>query len=230
MHYQFIDTQSADDFTHRAVELLTHHIQRAIETHGSCVMGLSGGSTPRPIYEALGKQPLNWSKVFVFLIDERHVDPSSEDSNQKLVRDTLLKHAHIPEENMVFPDTALPVHDCVKKYAEDLKAQWENRLPDISVLGMGPDGHIASLFPLLTEKETHERALALHTTTDRFAVHDRITVGLHVIAAIDTHLFLLKGDEKKRVWDEMIASQDNLHRWPAKFVIQSSDVTALWTA
>lgn len=229
MHYSFIETQSTDDFTHRAVEMLAHHITRGIEIHGSCIIGLSGGSTPRPVYEALGTMHLDWSKVSVFLIDERYIDAKSTDSNQKLVRETLLKHAAIPDANIVFPDTRLPVHECVKKYGDDLRAQWENRLPDIAVLGMGDDGHIASLFPPLMDTQTHERALVMHTTTDRFAVHDRITVSLHVIAAIDSHLFLLKGMEKKRVWDEMIASHEDLHRWPAKFMIQTSDVTALWT-
>jgi len=237
VHYSFIETQSADDFTHRSVEFLAHHIRRATETHGSCILGLSGGSTPRPIYDALGKQPLDWSKVSVFLIDERYIDASSADSNLRLVRDTLLKHAAIPEENIVFPDTSLPIHECVKKYGEDLRAQWIDRLPDMTLLGMGDDGHIASLFPPLTDDTLSDRALVLHTTTPLneqgapcFPVHERITLSLHVIAAIDLHLMILKGTAKKNVWDEMITSREDLRRWPAKFVIQSSDVTTLWSA
>ncbi len=227
MHLSLIETLSESDFTHLSVELLTHRINVSIAERGQCILGLSGGSTPRPVYEELGRQAIDWKRVFVHLIDERYVPANHQDSNQRLVRDTLLMSAKIPEANLVFPDTTLPLDECVRDYDGQLRALWTEHLTDINVLGMGNDGHIASLFPPVEAHHLDDTELVAHTTTDQFIVHDRITLTLNPICGAGSHIFLLKGADKKRVWEDMIASTEPESRWPAKRILEQEEVVVV---
>jgi|CXWL01.1.fsa_nt_gi 6-phosphogluconolactonase len=226
-HLQLIETLTESDFTHRAVELLTHRINASITELNACILGLSGGSTPRPVYEMLGRQSIDWNRVSVHLIDERYVPATHQDSNQRLVRDTLLLNAKIPEANLFFPDTSLPLEECIRDYDGKLRALWTDHLTDINVLGMGPDGHIASLFPPVEPHHMDDTELVAHTTTDAFVIHDRITLTLNPIAAANSHVFLLKGADKKRVWEDMMASAEGETRWPGKRIADQEDVTVI---
>lgn len=223
-----IHTSSAIDFTQKSVEVITAKINACITERGACIIGLSGGSTPQPVYALLGQQDIEWNKVSIFLLDERFVPADHADSNQKMVRDTLLAHAAIPKLNICFPDTSIHIGSCIQLYTIDLQRQWFNHLPDLMILGMGTDGHIASLFPPIADDLMDDTRLIAHTTTDAFAVHDRVTLTLNPIAAANAHLFLLKGDYKKRVWEEMRASNEDEHRWPAKRILEQPDVTAIF--
>ncbi len=237
MLLDFIKTSDSQDFTSRAVTFLVEKINAAIAERGECIVGLSGGSTPKPIYEELGKQNLDWSKVHFFLIDERYVDPSSPDSNQKMIRETLLNGVTLRsgrprlegQSNFIFPNTTLPLDECIHKYAFDLHTLWDEYLTDVTVLGMGDDGHIASLFPPLAENLMDDSALVHHTITDKFAIHDRITLSLNAVASTNSSLMLLKGDAKRKVWDEMMASSEGEARWPVKRVMEVGEVTVMWT-
>ena len=103
-------------------------------------------------------------------------------------------------------------------------------LPDIVTLGMGSDGHIASLFPPVPDIALGDEALVVHTETDQFAITDRISVSLNFLCAAQDQIFFLKGTDKKFVWDEMIASDEDEHRWPAKRMIETGDVSlvSMW--
>ncbi|NLG06853.1 6-phosphogluconolactonase, partial [Candidatus Peribacteria bacterium] len=145
-----IETSGNAEFTAQSVVILQQKILNAIEQYDSCILGLSGGSTPRPVYEELGQRSdIDWQKVQLFLVDERYVPPDHAESNQKLVRDTLLKHADVPPDQCYFPDTSLGIEDCVLAYARSFVDLFAARPPDVMVLGLGPDGHTASLFPPL---------------------------------------------------------------------------------
>jgi 6-phosphogluconolactonase len=172
--------------------------------------------------------PLPWDSIRCFLIDERYVSPDDKDSNQKLIRESLIAHARIPKQNLVFPDTSLPLDTCVEHYARALQVLFKDHLPDIVILGMGNDGHIASLFPPLRENLLDDSRMVAHTQTDTFAVHDRITLTLNPIVAGNHAVFLLKGAEKKAVWDEMIRSVADESRWPAKKIMGSTETTVVW--
>ncbi len=231
MEYAHIKAQTEAQFVQGAVLVMQSQIQHAILKNGYCTMGLSGGSTPQPIYELLGKDDtIDWSKVFVFAVDERYVPRSHPDSNQTMIRNTLLQHADIPEENIAFPDTSLPLQECVHHYEVSLKSQWLDRKPDIITLGIGVDGHIASLFPPLAEDALAVEPVVIHTTTDQFAVHDRITITLPTIANAKAQVFTIKGQDKKIVWEEMIQSREPVKRWPAKYILEKGSCTliSLW--
>lgn len=229
MHYQHIPATSDTDFAHKAVEWVSHRMKRAIEDRGQCIIGLSGGSTPKQIYRLLGQEDIDWSKVFVHLVDERYVPAIHEDSNQGMVRHTLLMHAHIPETHFIFPDTTLPIDECVQDFEGKMHALWSHHLTDVCILGMGPDGHIASLFPPLQPHMMDDTRLVIHTTTDSFVIRDRITLTLNPIASAASHVFLLTGADKKRTWNEMMSGTEDQARWPVKRLLseQDDDVAAI---
>ncbi|HCI04118.1 TPA: 6-phosphogluconolactonase [Candidatus Peribacteria bacterium] len=225
---EIIKANSDADFISKGVQLLTDSITRAFERRGHCTLGLSGGSTPRPIYTELGLSDLEWEKVSVFLIDERYVPPDDKHSNQGMIQDTLLKHARIPHSQIYFPDTSLNIPDCVQSYTSDLKDLFSEWLPDVVLLGMGEDGHIASLFPPLSDDAVSDKHFTLHATTDVFDVHDRLTLSLNVIGSASEHILILKGAEKIRVFEEMMESSEDERRWPLKRILESSEkVTVL---
>lgn len=217
-----------------AAGFLIEQIQAAQHDHGACIVGLSGGSTPRQVYEKLGVrcQVLGarfWEKLHFFLVDERCVPPDHTESNQRLVRETLLKHLPVPEEHLVFPDTMLPIDDCIADYARRLKELWKSHLPDLIILGMGTDGHIASLFPPLSDLALGDERLVLHTRAPDGvgppAARDRISLSLNAICAADRHVLLLLGPEKKRTWEIMMASDDDERRWPLKRIMETGRLT-----
>lgn len=205
-------------FARTAAQKLGDLIRRSIRAHGTCVIGLSGGSTPGPVYEELAGEMIDWTRVTVFLVDDRCVSPDHPDSNQHLVQSTLLSRLSGPPATC-FHDTSLPPDEAADAYGARLQELLAARGADIVVLGMGPDGHIASLFPPLGES-AFGPASAIHTTTDAFAVHDRISVTLPVLAGAAHAVFLLKGEDKLRLWEEMEASAEDLRRWPAKALLE----------
>ena len=226
MEYARIITENEEEFVQGSVIVLTSLINAAILQNGACLFGVSGGSTPKKIYEELGKSAeIDWSKVWVCLVDERYIAADSDDSNQKLVRDTLLQHATIPEENLLFPDTTLPITECIEQY----NAALSNIKPDVVTLGLGADGHTASLFPPVFEQAFDRTKYAVHTTTpsDEFAVHDRISMTVPTITRAGSKILLLRGQEKKAVLDAMEASTEGKERWPVKEIIASGGVTLI---
>lgn len=217
MDYEEITTTNADEFTTKSVSLLAERLEQNIEEFGHAILGLSGGSTPKPIYTELGKANLDWSKVSIFLVDDRYIDPTDNDSNQKLVRETLLVNADIPESQIIFPNTLSPLEDCIAIYEQKLAQLLSQGIPHIVTLGLGEDGHIASLFPPVPAEGYADR-LVIHTTTDTFAVHDRISTTMVVIGSADRKIFFLKGEGKQFVWNEMMQSDatEDMDRWPAR--------------
>ena len=208
-----ISTRTDQEFLERSVETLAERIRQNIDEYGQAIVGLSGGSTPKPIYEALGKEEIDWGKVTLFLVDERYVPADHKDSNQKMIRETLMKSALIPDARVVFPDTTRSINDCVDDYEQRLALVLAQGIPHIVTLGMGDDGHIASLFPPVGDAAFSDR-LVIHTQTENFAVRDRISTTMVVIGSAERKIFFLKGAEKKKVWETMEHSFD-ITRWPA---------------
>jgi 6-phosphogluconolactonase len=209
--FQNIETSSEEDFINNSVSLLVEKINRCIEKNEKCSLGLSGGSTPRKVYEELGKKDIDWSKVTVFLVDDRYVPRDHEDSNQKLLDETLLKNV---DPNVIFPDTSLEIEKCIDDYEKHLPSEV-----DIVVLGMGGDGHVASLFPGDIDALTEENKKVLHTTTDSFAVKDRITVTMPFLKSAGTIIFLIKGEDKVKVFNKMTSANVDIIEYPVHGVL-----------
>jgi 6-phosphogluconolactonase len=222
-----IETTSPDEFIDQATALLGELILRAIAQRDECILGLSGGSTPGPVYTALGmRKDIDWTKVKIFLVDDRLVAPTAKDSNQRLIRETLLAEAEIPAANIYFPDTTLPIDMCVLAYAEALVYLFSKHAPDVLTLGLGPDGHIASLFPPLPE-EAFGEVLALHTMTDTFTVRDRISVSPLVIIAALTQVLIITGEEKRKILLETMNAELDPVRRPLQAALATGKTVAI---
>jgi len=174
-------------------EFLTHALDAVrasiAGSSKSITIGLSGGSTPVPLYEALSRDDsLPWDQLRFFLVDERYVPSDSAESNASLARSTILKNR---SNAFITPDTSKPIDICIRNYDDQL----QTITPDLVILGMGEDGHIASLFPPLPP-EAFGPANVIHTKTDQFAAYDRISTTLPFLERAKHRLFLISGKKK----------------------------------
>jgi 6-phosphogluconolactonase len=127
-----------------AAAWIAEEVRRAAARGGRCALALSGGSTPRPAYERLATEPgMPWSAVEIYFGDERAVPPTDPASNYRMAREALVDRVGLPAERVHRMEADDPdVEAAAARYA----ALLPDRL-DVLVLGMGPDGHTASLFP-----------------------------------------------------------------------------------
>lgn len=208
---------SDPSFINECVAHIEDEILKSITQGKTFVLGVSGGSTPKPIYHALANSTrINWSNVEVFLIDERYVAPDHTESNQRMIRDALITPAGIQKEHYHVPNTLMSLPGCIEDYKERVLRLFQRQVPQLLLLGMGEDGHIASLFPG-DKSALHERSQTiLHTTTEMFAVRDRLTVSLPIIRSADKRIVMMKGEKKRALLERMIVSPDNQLLWPAQ--------------
>jgi 6-phosphogluconolactonase len=137
-------TQSAIDF---ALDHWIHSAKQAIQQRGKFVVALSGGSTPKAIYQALGSTSFSdWEKVFLFWSDERSVPPDHPDSNYKMAMESFSK-LPIPPHQIFRMQAEKEIEKHAVDYEDKIKALLPNKRFDLVMLGVGEDGHTASLFP-----------------------------------------------------------------------------------
>lgn len=136
-----------------------HSAERAIQQRGRFAVALSGGKTPKAIYEAIRKKKLDWSKVWLFWSDERNVPPDHESSNYRMAMESL-GCLPISSAQIIRMQTEKDIENQAFDYEEKIKHYLGKHLFDLVMLGLGEDGHTASLFP-------HTAALAV---TDRLVV------------------------------------------------------------
>ena len=175
----------------------------AIREHGKFAVALSGGSTPRGLHQELVTHfasRLDWSKVFFFWGDERHVAPDSSDSNYRMANETLLSKLPIPPENIFRVPSELPdARQAAAKYEQTLQQFFHlnsDSFPrfDFILLGMGPDGHTASLFPGTAALQERDR-LVVANWVEKLNTF-RITFTYPVLNDATCVMFLVNGDEK----------------------------------
>jgi len=175
---------------------------------------LSGGHTPVDFYRTLAAagQSIQWEKVHIFLVDERFVPPTDEDSNYHMIRETLLDHVPIPGANVHPVKTlGLTPEEAASEYERDLRrhfAREREGFPrfDLVVLGLGADGHTASLFPgdpIIAESKRWAVAVKPERTP-----HERITLSLPVLNRGRRVLFLVTGAEKAKALKGVVEGND----------------------
>ena len=153
-----------------AAKRLVELARAAIADHGAFHIALAGGSTPRGLYEWLARPELSagidWSRWHIWFGDERSVPPDHPDSNYRMAREALLDHVPIPDDQI---HRMIAETDDREKCAKDYEGLLQDQLPrhgdgrprfDLVLLGMGPDGHTASLFPGTTILEVEDRLVA----------------------------------------------------------------------
>ncbi|MDF3081763.1 6-phosphogluconolactonase [Burkholderia sola] len=166
-------------------------------------LAVSGGTSPRPFLHTLSHATLDWAGVDVTLVDDRWVPDDDAASNAQLVRDTLLQHAAAPARFLPLVDT----RTTLDAHVAALNANADYRVPTVAVLGMGEDGHTASIFADAPEWDhaitTPERFVAVHPGA---APHARVSYSLDALKRVDRLFLLIAGARKRDVLDAATAS------------------------
>lgn len=204
----------------------------AIAARNRFTVALSGGSTPKSLYSLLAAQhaAFDWNHTFLFFGDERHVPPDHPDSNYRMVNEALLTKISIPAANVLRvkaenPDAAA----AALEYENELRrffALQSGKFPrfDLILLGMGPDGHTASLFPG-SEGLKEQSRLVIANWVEKFNTH-RISFTFPVLNHAAQVMFLASGPDKADMVHQVLEGK-NTPPYPSQLV-QPTDGNLLW--
>ncbi|WP_226643232.1 6-phosphogluconolactonase [Microbulbifer variabilis] len=223
----------------RLVQALVHdcacELQKGIKESGQATFLVSGGSTPEPVYRELSKRPLPWSQITAALVDERWVDKAHSGSNQAFIENSLIQNdaAEATLLGMKNPHSSAAEGeaDCERAYGE------LQRPFDVCILGMGNDGHTASLFPhaqgLAEALNPDSDKLCSAITAQQSAVTgantERMTLTLNAILQAKNIKLLITGEEKLKVYREALLGSDELEM-PVRSILKQGlkPVTVYW--
>ncbi len=198
----------------RAAELLTWTIEAAVQARGVAHIAISGGSTPRPLFKLLASPPwierIPWAHTHIWWVDERCVPPDHPHSNYGVASALLLQHlpviiAHRIHGELDDPEEAAAQYEREIMTVMDL-ADWQWPTFDLILLGMGADGHTASLFP-----GDHALTVRDHLATVGHAPtppHQRVTLTLPVLNQAANVLFLVSGESKGPALERIFHQED----------------------
>ncbi|MBI5409874.1 MAG: 6-phosphogluconolactonase [Nitrospirae bacterium] len=211
--FVFKDINELADF---AIAKWAELSEKAIRARGAFTVALPGGRTPVVLYRKLSdEKTLPWDKTHIFMTDERFVPYEAEENNFHMLSRTLLGRINIPKENIhsISTKEAMPLASAVK-YEEDLIAHFrrlDNKYPefDLILLGIGDDGHTASLFPDASPF-AKTRHLAITVSPKDKTKKERITLTLPVINNAENVMFLAAGNDKAGIIKEVLEAEDSL--------------------
>ena len=204
----------------------------AIRDHEKFSVALSGGSTPKSLYSVLAKATLSWEKIFFFWSDERHVPPDHPESNYRMAKEALLSIVPVPPEN-IFRVRAeeKDANVVARDYEEALRSFFRLRpgeFPrfDLILLGLGPDGHTASLFPN-TPALNETKRLVVANWVEKFKTN-RITFTYPVLNYAACVIFLVSGGDKSEIVREVLENP-GADLPSQKSIPQMGDCCGCWT-
>ena len=208
--------KNIEEITCFAVEKWTDISEKAIKDKDRFTVALSGGKTPVVLYQKLSdKKTLPWGKTDVFMVDERFVPYGNDENNYHMINRILLRHVKIPAKNIYPILTSHPSpRVSAERYEQDLisyfKTQYD-KLPrfDLILLGIGEDGHTASLFPDIASSE-EDGHLAVAVSSPDITKEERITLTFPVINNADNIMFLAAGANKAKTIKEVVEKEDSL--------------------
>lgn len=209
-----------DSLIARAQELILKKLEAAIQMRGRFTMALAGGSTPKPLYESLAAGNLPWDKIHVFWGDERYVPPDHPDSNERMARLAWLDRVDIPATN-IHPIPTGEGNPAVSalKYEQHVQ-QFFQAAPgvfpalDVILLGMGDDGHTASLFPHTDALKVRDRLITVGNKDGQ----PRITFTYPFINAARCVMFLVAGANKRMALGQVFAESSDSEQYPSRLI------------
>lgn len=196
-------------------------LEEAVSGHGLAKIALSGGSTPKLLFQALAGSDFDWKQVHVFWVDERAVPPSDAESNFLLAEEHFLKPAHVPLRNIHRIHGELRPDVAAENYAqevEDVFGLRDGELPhfDVIHLGMGADAHIASLFP--GEPQIHNRdGIAASVYVEKLAKW-RVTLLPGVLLNAKHIVMLAAGEDKAEAIRNVMEAPYDPMLYPAQLI------------
>lgn len=221
---QIIVVPDLDALSLRAAELILQAGQDAIEQRGRYMLALSGGRTPRPIFRRLALPPLrdnlDWSRVHVFWTDERCVPPDHPDSNYRLAWDELLSHVPVEHVYRMRGEAEEPA-EAVREYERKLRQAFgvrDSEPPhfDLILLGLGEDGHVASLFPGSPALSEQERLVVVPYVSQLDSY--RLSLTFPVLNNARCCLFVVSGEHKRWALGQVWQREDQGGMLPVKAV------------
>ena len=222
--------ESLTQWTWGAAVAISSALARDLQHKPRARLLLSGGGTPAPVYEALSKAPLAWDRVDVALVDERWLLPDDPDSNARLIRESLLHGgaAKARFESITRPGRGIEESTSVA----NLHAQ---NPADVVVLGMGEDGHTASLFPRMQHLDDALASQAAYVSVDATGCPGagkflrRISLTPAGLAPAHTRLLLIRGESKRKLLERVLDGSDPLE-YPVRigFTTPGADLHIHW--
>lgn len=217
-----------------AAEEVIRTAGEAVDHRGRFTIALSGGSTPQSLYNLLStnaRNTLPWDKMYFFWGDERHVPPTDHDSNYRMANEAMLSKVPVPPGNVFrFPAENPDAAAAADSYEKTLRKFFQlapDDFPrfDLILLGMGPDGHTASLFPGTAALQEKSR-LAVANWVEKLGT-SRLSLTLPVLNAARCVAFLVSGTDKAAVLRLVLEENVPGEHYPAKLV-QPKDGKLLW--
>lgn len=205
-----------------AAQIVTDLAQKAIERQGRFSLALSGGSTPRALYQLLATElyasQMQWDKVHIFWGDERCVEPDHDDSNYRMAKEVLLDPMSLPPENIHRIKGEIDPQQAASEYETVLHEYFGSDEPrfDGLLLGMGDDGHTASLFPHTTALNETERWVVGNFIASKQVW--RITLTATAINAASNVLFLVSGGRKAERLKQVLKASYQPDKLPSQLI------------
>lgn len=203
-------------------EQLVGSFQKAMDKHDGCCVALAGGSTPRDLYALLAtdgfRDRIGWQQLKVFWGDERMVPPDHPDSNYRMAREALLDHVPIPPKNIFRVRGEMSPREAAGEYSDVLREHCKGNPPkfDVVLLGLGGDGHTASLFPRTRVFDIEDEPVAAVFVPNLNAW--RVTLTLPVLNAAREVMFLVAGKSKAEIVQQVLRSRVATKELPATLV------------
>ncbi|MEB3277280.1 MAG: 6-phosphogluconolactonase [Cyanobacteriota bacterium] len=225
--YRLLVCHSADDLARQCAQQMASAIDRALGERDRAQIALAGGETPKAAYRMLARQHLPWDRVDVLLGDERWVPPDDASSNARMLLETLLA-AGEPGAAARFhpvPTQLASPQAGAEAFAELIEKLCPGRPPqlDLVLLGLGDDGHTASLFPGTAAPAVVDR----WTTIGEGKGLPRVTLTAPVLSAARQVLFLVSGAGKQQALGRLLDPAEDPQRTPARLVQPSAEVLVL---
>ena len=228
--------ENAEDVSRTAAEMMASLARQKLQSKDYFAVALSGGSTPKNMFAILAndadlREQMPWDSVHFFWGDERHVPPDHTDSNYRMTNEAMLSKVPVPAGNIhriraENPDAGKAAQDYEQELREFFRLETE-QLPafDCVFLGMGPDGHTASLFPG-TEALNERKRFVVSNWVDKFQSY-RITLTAPVLNNADLVIFLVSGEEKAEPLRVVLEGKKQTDRFPSQ-LIEPTQGKLLW--
>ncbi len=222
------------DMQDNAASFIAESIISVIKVQGFCSVVLSGGNTPKVIYQKLSigelSKKINWHKVYFFFGDERAVPFRSDLSNFQMADDNLFSKINIPETNIHRIRGELPdLANAATLYEEEISDFFVDKKNgkiefDIMFLGLGSDGHTASLFPDTNSLNEQNKIVIAVPAPQIDPLVERISLTFKAINQSELIIFLVSGEEKKTVVTKVLNSKNPNPLFPATFVNKEKSI------
>jgi 6-phosphogluconolactonase len=209
-----------DAIVQRSLEIVLASLQLALTERGQFTIALAGGGTPKPLYEAIASQDLPWDKIHVFWGDERYVPADHPDSNEGMARRAWLDQVAMPSTNIhPMPTDEADPAVAAQKYEQQLQEFFQLQVGefpalDVVLLGIGDDGHTASLFPHTQALTVRDRLITVGNKDGQ----PRLTFTAPLINRARAVVFLVTGANKQNALAHILTPTGDETTYPARLI------------